>query len=354
MSKNEKNKVKIGITTGDVNGIGIELLLKTFSDNLLFNHCIPVFYGSTKVLSFYRKAFNTDIKYHSLRGDDSFNQNALNVLNCWEEEFRIQPGEVTEEGGKYAYISLEAAVNDLFDGKIDALVTNPINKHNMKDAGFPAVGHTEYLTKKSNKEESLMLMTSEFLRVALVTEHIALAEVAPAVTKEKILSKLNLLNKSLKKDFGIDKPRIAVLGLNPHASDKGLMGNEEKKEIIPAIETANEKKMLTFGPYAADGFFGSGNYKNFDAVLAMYHDQGLTPFKTIAFDSGVNFTAGLPVVRTSPDHGPAYEIAGKDIAIVESFRSAVFTAIDIVNNRNRYEENHSNPLQKSELVKENG
>jgi 4-hydroxythreonine-4-phosphate dehydrogenase len=274
------------------------------------------------------------------------------MINCWDEEVKIELGVANETGGKYALLSLERAMNDLLAGQIDALVTAPINKHNIQSENFNFPGHTEYIQTRVGASDSLMFMVSDDIRVGVVTGHIPVGAVAKAVTKEKILSKLALMHESLKNDFWIQKPKIAVLGLNPHAGDNGLIGKEEQEIVIPAIQEANEQGIFAFGPFAADGFFANHSYVKFDAVLAMYHDQGLIPFKSIAFHSGVNFTAGLPVVRTSPDHGTGYDIAGKNLASEQSFREAMFLAMHIVERRREYAELTANPLKFSKLSKD--
>ena len=331
-----KNKPVIGITIGDLNGIGAEIIIKALADNRLLKMVTPIVYGSTKVLSYYRKIMGLDpFNHHPVNNSFDVHTKKINVKNCWQETVDLKPGQVTAEGGKYAYIALQSATNDLKEGKIQALVTAPINKKNIQSKDFNFVGHTEYLTNKFNAEnqESLMLLVSDALRIGVVTSHIPLGEVKQQLTKEKITGKITLLNKSLKKDFGIMKPKIAVMGLNPHAGEEGLLGNEEDEIIAPAINECRKKGNLVFGPFPADGFFGKMEHKKYDAVLAMYHDQGLIPFKTLAFDEGVNFTAGLPVVRTSPDHGTAYGIAGKNKASEISMLHALFLALDITKKR---------------------
>lgn len=331
-----KNKPVIGITIGDLNGIGAEIIVKALADNRLLKMVTPVVYGSTKVLSYYRKIMGlAPFNHHPVNNSFDVHTKKINVKNCWQETVELKPGQVTPEGGKYAYIALESATNDLKEGKIQALVTAPINKKNIQSKDFNFVGHTEYLTNKFNAEnqDSLMLLVSDELRIGVVTSHIPLGEVKQQLTKEKIIGKITLLHKSLKKDFGIVKPKIAVLGLNPHAGEEGLLGSEEVEIIAPAINECRKKGNLVFGPFPADGFFGKMEHKKYDAVLAMYHDQGLIPFKTLAFDEGVNFTAGLPVVRTSPDHGTAYGIAGKNKASEISMLHALFLALDITKKR---------------------
>lgn len=351
----DSEKIKVGISIGDINGIGVEVLLKTLLDNRILDICTPIVYGSSKVTSFHRKLLNIqDFSFNII--SDAFQANAkrANLINCWQEEIKIDIGQSTETAGKYAFLSLEKAVEDLKNKKIQALVTLPINKHNISTAGFQFPGHTEYLQHKSEAKDSLMLLMSDNLKIGVVTGHVPLKDVAHLITQEKIVSKLHLLHDSLRSDFRIQKPKIAVLGLNPHAGDKGVIGHEEEKTIVPAIEKANHKNIFAFGPYSADGFFGNGTYRQFDAILAMYHDQGLIPFKSISFGEGVNYTAGLPFIRTSPDHGTGYDIAGQNIASESSFRSAIYTACDIYRCREEYEEISSNPLKIHKLSKEKG
>jgi len=332
---NSAERPVIGITLGDYNGIGPEIILKTLVDNRILKLCTPVIYGSYKILAKYKKLMDLheDVSFFSVKNIEGINHKKLNIVTCWEDDFEIQPGSVTEQAGKCSFISIEKAAADLSSQKLDAVVTAPINKNNIQSADFKFPGHTEYFTQKAGVSDSLMLLVSDKLRVGVVTGHIPLGEVKNHITKERIFSKLNVMHKSLKGDFGISKPRIAILGLNPHAGENGMLGKEEQEIIIPLMEELKQKGALLFGPFSADGFFGMHHYKKFDAVLGMYHDQGLIPFKTIAFDSGVNYTAGLPFVRTSPDHGTAYEVAGKNMANESSFREALFTAVDIVKSR---------------------
>ena len=344
---NQLNKPLIGISVGDVNGIGTELIIKTFSDHRLLELCTPIIFGSNKLINFYRKSF-PDINFNYQHSKDLSRpvHKQVNVYNCWEEEIAITPGQLTDLGGSYAVKSLVAAVEALKDKKIQGLVTAPIHKKNTQSATFPFTGHTPYLKHAFGANDVLMLMVSESFRVGLVTEHVPIHEVAKYITREAILSKLNILRDSLVKDFGIDKPKIAVLGLNPHAGDEGLIGKEEEEIIKPAIKDAKQHNMLAFGPYSADAFFARNQQVKFDAVLAMYHDQGLIPFKSLAIGEGVNFTAGLPAVRTSPDHGTAFDIAGKNKADCSSFLASVYTCIDIIEQRNEYGSNRQNPLKK--------
>lgn len=346
-------KIKVGISIGDVNGIGLEIIIKTFADNRMLDFCIPIVYGNTKIGSYYRKNVGlNDFSFNVINDADQAHEKRPNMINCWEEDVRITPGEANETGGKYALISLEHAVNDLLAGKIDALVTAPINKKTIQSEGFSFPGHTEYIQSRCNAKDSLMFMISDDLKVGIVSGHVPLKQIAEKVTIESIVSKLKLMNQSLKNDFWIEKPKIAILGLNPHAGDDGLIGSEEKEIIEPAIERAHEEGVFAFGPYPADGFFAGDAYKKFDAVLAMYHDQGLIPFKHIAFHNGVNYTAGLPIVRTSPDHGTAFDIAGKNIASPESFREAIFAAVAIVKQRREQMELLSNPLKVRRLSRD--
>lgn len=343
----EKAKPVIGITCGDINGIGTELIIKTFSDSRILDICTPVIFGSNKLINFYRKSIpEVNLNYQSTREFNRINNKQINLFSCWEEEIVISPGQLTETGGKYAVLSLQTAVAALKQKQIDGLVTAPIHKKNTQSTDFNFTGHTPYLKSMFGVNDVVMMLCADSFRVALVTEHIPVAEVAKHITRERILSKLAIVHQSLQKDFGIDKPRIAVLGLNPHAGDEGLIGNEEETIIRPAIKDAKNNNMLVVGPYSADAFFARRQFEKFDAVLAMYHDQGLIPFKALAVGEGVNYTAGLPEVRTSPDHGVAFDIAGKDKANPSSFLAAIFECIDIINRRKEYEENRKNPLKK--------
>lgn len=325
----------IGITLGDINGIGPEVVIKTLLDSRIADFCTPVVYGSTKVFSFWKKLLgHPEFNLHIIKGFDQIHHKKANLLVCWEEDVEIKPGEVTEAGGRYALKGLEAATQDLKAGKIHALVTAPLNKHNVNTPALPFTGHTEYLAQQDNNSSHVMMLVCDDLRVGLVTGHVPLKEVASKVTIEAILTKLTTMQNSLQKDFSVTKPKIAVLGLNPHAGDNGLLGNEDKDIIAAACEKAQAQGLLAYGPYPADGFFGARQYQKFDAVLAMYHDQGLIPFKFLGFEHGVNFTAGLSFIRTSPDHGTAYDIAGKNKADESSFRNAFYTALDLVRTRN--------------------
>jgi 4-hydroxythreonine-4-phosphate dehydrogenase len=346
--------IKVGITLGDINGIGPEIIIKALKDNRILSDITPVIYGSSKVISFYKKTLQIpEFSYQNCRTGADIQNKKINIVNCWDEEVDVQPGVSNVTGGKYALQSLEAATADLADGKIDVLVTAPFSKDAMKSAGFDFPGHTEYLAKYSNVDEALMILASPFLRVALVTTHIPINEVSKALTKDAILSKIKVFENSLKRDFNLVRPKIAVFGLNPHAGENGKIGTEEKEEIIPAINEAKSEGILAYGPFAADGFFGSNAKNQFDGVLAMYHDQGLTAFKALSFEDGVNFSAGLPIVRTSPDHGTAFDIAGKNLASESSFRSAIYMAMDIYRNRKFVKQITENPLQiKTEIVRE--
>ncbi len=333
-SPQTQNKPRIGITLGDVNGIGPEVVIKALSDNRILSVITPVIYGSTRVLSFYRKLLGMEeFNYSQVKNKGQFFPKVINVVNCWEEEIKITPGLPSKEAGHAALMSLKKVVEEVKEGLIDGMVTAPIDKNTVFGDDFPYRGHTEYLTQTFEAMESLMFMVSDSLKVGLVTEHVPLRDVSKYITKERVELKIRLMELSLKNDFHIGKPKIAVLGLNPHAGDESLIGDEEENVIKPVIADLKSKGKLVFGPFPADGFFGSGQHTKFDGILSMYHDQGLVAFKYIAFDSGVNFTAGLPAVRTSPDHGTAYGIAGKNMADESSLRQAIFVATDIIKNR---------------------
>jgi 4-hydroxythreonine-4-phosphate dehydrogenase len=339
------DKIILGITHGDINGISYEVIMKSLADNRIFELCIPVVYGSPKVAAYHRKALNLEnFSFNSIRTVDEAQARKANIINCIDDAARVELGKSTQYAGESSLRALEAAIQDMSEGKIDALVTAPISKPNVKTDQSTFTGHTEYLENQFKCDGVLMLMINELMRIGVVTSHIPLSKVHEYITRDTLLNKLKILNKSLLVDFTLRKPRIAVLGLNPHAGDQGLLGDEEEKEITPAILQAREENILAFGPYAADGFFGAGTYKQFDAVLAMYHDQGLVPFKALTVEGGVNYTAGLPVVRTSPAHGTAFEIAGKNEASPDSFREAIYLACDIFRNRQQYKEISSNPL----------
>lgn len=341
------NKLKIGISIGDINGIGLEVILKTLDDERMAQLCTPVIYGSPKVISYHKNIVNiSEFEMNSIKDASQIRDGVVNVINCWQDNVRITLGKVTEEGGKYAYMSLDRAVEDLNNGLIDALVTAPINKEAMQLAGFPHTGHTEFLAAKAGVNDSLMMLVNAELRVALATNHIPISEISRKLNREVVLRKIGMLNQALRMDFGIERPKIAVLGLNPHAGDGGSIGKEEQQFIIPAIQEAKHKGIFAVGPYPADGFFGSGTYKHFDGILAMYHDQGLVAFKTLSFESGVNYTAGLSFIRTSPDHGTAFNITGQNKASADSFREAMFLAMDIVKKRANFKEMYANPLNR--------
>ena len=340
-----EEKIKIGITHGDINVIGYEVIIKALMDPRILELCIPVVYGSPKVAAYHRKALNIDnFSFNTINTVEEASEKRANIINCVDEEIRVELGRSTTAAGESAFLALESAFKDLRDKKIHAIVTGPINKYNIQSENFPFNGHTEYLQAFFDAEEVLMLMVGNILKVGVVAGHIPMSQLATYITKDRILSKLRVLNHSLREDFGIRKPRIAVLALNPHAGDNGVIGNEEIETIIPAIEQAKNENILALGPYPADGFFGSGSFTKFDAILAMYHDQGLIPFKTLVADEGVNFTAGLPVIRTSPAHGTAYDIVGKDEAQCGSFLNALYLACDIYKNRKLFASVNRNPL----------
>ncbi|HEX3168714.1 MAG TPA: 4-hydroxythreonine-4-phosphate dehydrogenase PdxA [Chitinophagaceae bacterium] len=345
------SKPIIGITCGDLNGIGTELIIKVFSDSRILELCTPVIFASNKVINFYRKTLpEFNFNWQNIRDLSRLNAKQMNIYNCWEEDVIITPGQLNETGGKYAVKSLMAAAHSLKQNEIDGLVTAPIHKKNVQSPEFNYTGHTPFLKNYFGVNDVVMILFANQFRVALVTEHIPVNEVTANISKETIVRKLNILNDSLKKDFGIEKPKIAVLGLNPHAGDEGLIGKEEEAIIKPAIKEAKQNNLVVTGPFSADSFFARQYHNRFDAVLAMYHDQGLVPFKTLASGEGVNYTAGLPAVRTSPDHGTAFDIAGKGKADESSFHAAIFECIDIINNRKQFEDNHKNPLKKMTSV----
>lgn len=342
------NKIKVGITHGDINGIGYEVILKTLEDNRMLELCTPVVYGSARIANYYRKGMDMpNVPFNTIENAADAQPEANNIINVIGEDVKIEPGVSTPESGRAAFAALERAVADLKNGDIDVLVTAPINKNNIQSEDFNFPGHTEYLASCAGEgNKALMVLFNDRLRVALVTTHCPIAQVASEITTERVHDKLVQFSESLVKDFGLSHPRVAVLALNPHAGDGGVIGHEEENVIIPAIEQAKKEGINCYGPYAADGFFGAEQYRHFDGVLAMYHDQGLAPFKTIAMAGGVNFTAGLPFVRTSPDHGTGYDIAGKGEADAESMRQAIYAAIDIYRNRGRHNEAHRNPLRR--------
>ncbi len=332
------NRIRIGITQGDINGIGYEVIIKALYDNRINELFTIIVYGNSKMASYHKKTINlNDFNFNVIRNADAANPKRSNIINVFDYEVKIELGKSTKLAGKLALECLEAAIKDLKANKIDVLVTAPINKKNMQQEDFKFPGHTEYLAKQFNVDETLMLMVSEKTRIGIITGHLPLKDVSNSITKELILKKLKILNKSLIRDFGINKPKIAILGINPHAGEEGFLGNEEQDIIIPAIKEAFANNILVFGPFAADGFFGSLEFLKYDAVMAMYHDQGLIPFKTMAFNSGVNFTAGLPVVRTSPAHGTAYNIAGLNLASPDPIRAALYLGYEVCKNRMEYD-----------------
>lgn len=342
----EGNTIKIGITHGDINGIGYEVILKMLDDNRILELCTPIIYGSAKIAAFYRKALGMQQQQlHQINSVSEARDGAVNIINVVGEECKVEPGQSTKEAGAAAFAALEKAVQDVSAGALDAIVTAPINKDNIQSDLFTFPGHTEYL-EASVGGKALMVLFNRDIRVALVTTHLPISKIAENITAERIVEKLKIFSDSLRSDFAIVHPRIAVLALNPHAGENGLLGSEEQDVIIPAITAAKEQGVECYGPYAADGFFGSGLFRHFDGILAMYHDQGLAPFKTMAMDSGVNFTAGLPIVRTSPDHGTGFDIAGQGKASEQSMREALYAAIDIARNRERYKEMTANPLRR--------
>jgi len=349
MAIQNRNKLRIGITAGDPNGVGYEILLKLFADIRITDLFTPIIYGSKSALEFYGKEMKSDDRMNAFFIDnvEKCNTKRVNFISVDNSQFEVHPGQSTPEAGKIAIESLRAVTSDMHRGSIDAIVTGPIDKNNTYSESFPFVGHTGYFANEfpSEDNEPLMFMVSENIKVGLVTMHTAITDVPDAITGDNIVKHIHLLQSSLIKDFACTNPKIAVLSLNPHCGDGGVIGKEEGDIILPAIETADKDGIIVKGPFAADGFFGSGTYSKFDAVLAMYHDQGLAPFKSLARDGGVNFTAGLPIVRTSPAHGVGYDIAGTGTADVSSFMSAIFMAIDIVKNRRIYEEMTKNPLR---------
>ena len=343
----EERKIRVGITHGDINGVGYEVILKAFSDPTMLELCTPIIYGSPKVAAYHRKAMDIQTTFSIVNSRADIQDGRVNILNCTEDELKVELTKPTAEAGKAALSALEKALQDYREGVFDVLVTAPINKHTIQSDTFHFPGHTEYIEERVGKgEKALMILLKDDFRVALVTGHIPVSEISRTLTKELIMEKMAIFHRSMKQDFGIDSPRIAVLSLNPHAGDEGLIGTEEQIVIIPAMQEMMAKGVLCFGPYPADGFMGSGNYAHFDGILAMYHDQGLAPCKALAMDEGVNFTAGLPIVRTSPAHGTAYDIAGQGIASEDSFRQAIYVALDVFRNRQIEREINARPLRK--------
>jgi 4-hydroxythreonine-4-phosphate dehydrogenase len=346
----ETKPIIAGISHGDINGIGYEVIIKTLMDPMINDLCIPVVYGSPKVAAYHRKALNiSNFSFNNIRSADEAHTKKANMINCLDDNVRVELGKSTSHGGEAAYISLEKAVGDLKDGKIDILVTAPIDKKNIQSEQFNFKGHTEYLKTRAGAEDVLMFMISENMRIGFATGHVPLKKVSELLSVELIVRKIRLMNQSLKADFAIRKPKIAVLGLNPHAGDNSLLGSEEAEIIIPALKQAENEGIMTFGPFPADGFFGAGSFTRFDGILSMYHDQGLSPFKALSFDSGVNYSAGLPFIRTSPVHGTAFAIAGKGEASENSFRQALYLAISIYRNRLLYAEITKNPLKHQDI-----
>jgi 4-hydroxythreonine-4-phosphate dehydrogenase len=343
----EEKKIRVAITQGDTNGVGYEVVLKAFADPTILELCTPIIYGSAKIATYHKKALNLETNFSTINKAEDARDGRVNLLVCHDDDTKVEFGQPSAEAGQAALYALDRAMTDYRSGLFDVLVTAPINKATIQSPNFHFPGHTEYIeTSVGEGKKALMILMNDVLRVALVTTHLPIKDIAKAISKEAIIEKATIFHQSLRRDFRISCPRIAVLSLNPHAGDNGLLGAEEKDIIQPAIEQLAENGIQAFGPYAADGFFGSGSFNYFDGVLAMYHDQGLAPFKTIALDNGVNYTAGLPIVRTSPDHGTAYDIAGQGKADENSFRQAIYTAIDIWRNRQNYDEPLKNPLPK--------
>ncbi len=348
--KNINEAPIIGITCGDSNGVGPELIIDIFSDNRILKYCTPVIYGNSKIFSKYRKLLhNQKFNFTVIDNISKLTKKRVNFIEVDQSDSEIEPGKITKESGQIALKALQRATQDALDGHIQALVTAPINKDNIQSENFKFPGHTEYLAEKNNVKDHLMLMTSDDLKIGVVTGHIPLKFVSEQISAESIIKKAKVLHASLKNDFGVIRPKIAILGLNPHAGENGLLGQEDIDVIIPAINKLKEEEnILAFGPLGADGFFGTQQYKNYDGVLAMYHDQGLIPFKTLAFDRGVNFTAGLSIIRTSPDHGTAYDLAGKGTADTGSMREAIYAAIDIYHARKGVKATYNNEVLESE------
>jgi 4-hydroxythreonine-4-phosphate dehydrogenase len=346
----ETKPILAGISHGDINGIGYEVIIKTLMNNLLSDFCIPIVYGSPKVAAYHRKALNiNNFSFNNIRSAEDANPKKANMINCLDDNVRVELGKSTPQGGEAALISLERAVEDLKSGKINVLITAPIDKKNIQSDKFNFKGHTEYLRSKADATDVLMFMISENMRIGFATGHIPLKMVPQILTTDLIARKLKLMNQSLLMDFGIRKPQIAVLGLNPHAGDNSLLGTEEEEIVIPAMKQVEKEGVMAFGPFPADGFFGAGSFTKFDAILSMYHDQGLSPFKALSFDSGVNYTAGLPFIRTSPVHGTAFSIAGRGEASESSFRQAIYLACSIFRNRQLYNEISKNQLKHQEI-----
>jgi len=346
----ESKTISAGISHGDINGVGYEVIIKTLMDTMINDLCVPIVYGSPKVAAYHRKALNiSNFSFNNIRSAEEANPRKANMINCLDDNIRVELGKSTLQGGEAALASLERAVEDLKNGKINVLVTAPIDKKNIQTEKFSFKGHTEYLRAKAGTDEVLMFMISENMRIGFATGHIPLKKVSEMISVESVFRKIKMMNQSLLLDFAIRKPRIAILGLNPHAGENSLLGTEEVDIIIPAIRQAEKEGIMVFGPFPADGFFGAGSFSKFDGILSMYHDQGLTPFKALSFDSGVNFTAGLPFIRTSPVHGTAFSIAGKGEASENSFRQAIYLACSIFRNRQMYSEITKNPLKHQDI-----
>lgn len=341
----KRDKIIAGITHGDINGISYEVIIKALQDNRIFDFCTPVVYGSAKVAAYHRKTLNiNNFSFNNIRQVEDANPKRANIINCIDDNIRVELGKSTPPAGEASFRSLEKAVEDYKNGLLDILITAPINKDNIQSSEFNFPGHTEYLTERFGSQESLMFMISENMKIGVVAGHVPIKKVPEVITEENILNKLRIMNNSLIRDFRIRKPKIAVLGLNPHAGDKGILGSEEETIIQPTLQKANDEGIMAFGPYPADGFFGSDSFRKYDAILAMYHDQGLTAFKALAFDSGVNFTAGIDAIRTSPGHGTAFELAGLNKAKPDSFRNALFLGCEIFKNRKEFDEISKDPL----------
>jgi 4-hydroxythreonine-4-phosphate dehydrogenase len=346
----EKKTILAGISHGDINGIGYEVIIKALSDPMINEICTTIVYGSPKVAAYHRKALNVNnFSFNNIKTAEEAHAKKANMINCLDDNIRVELGKSTPQGGEAALISLEKAVEDLKNGKIDVLITAPIDKQNIQSENFHFNGHTDYLKSVAGTGEALMFMIGECMRIGVATDHVPLSKVPGLINVETLMNKIRIMNQSLILDFGIRKPRIAVLGLNPHAGDRSLLGTEEVEIISPAIQQAQKEGIMAFGPFPADGFFGAGSFSKFDGILAMYHDQGLAPFKALSFDSGVNFTAGLPFIRTSPVHGTAFDIAGKGEASENSFRQAIYLACDIFRNRQLYTEISKNPLKHQDI-----
>lgn len=346
-------KIKIGITCGDINSISLEVILKSLSKEMILEHIIPVIYGNIKIVSYHKNIVNLEnLSLYVLNPGEKPKPGKINVVNVWQEQVTLNLGKPSVEGGKYAIMALDAALEDFKNQQIDALVTGPIHKYSMKLAGFQYNGHTDYLSAKMGSKNQLMMMVSDKIKMGLVCDHVPLKDVPALITKERVLKCIQNMEQALIRDFGYEKPAIAVLGLNPHAGEEGILGSEEEEIIRPAIIESKKNGVFVSGPFAADGFFGSGHFSRFQGILAMYHDQGLIPFKTINFSEGVNYTAGLPIIRTSPDHGTAFDLAGKNESDFRSMFHAILMAKNIVATRKGYHEMRQNPLKKKPKLSE--